>query len=93
MYVQFSFYYRLQSLGYQQQLNRVQLYKSTNSTMQDSTYTTQHQLKRGINPQQIPICQQVRNLSIVQHAYVRTLPVVQLMYVRDLSILQPVCAF
>jgi hypothetical protein len=40
MYVQFYFYYGLQSLGHQQQLNRVQLYKSTNSIMQDSTYAT-----------------------------------------------------
>jgi hypothetical protein len=61
--------------------------------MQDSTYTTQHQLRRGINPQQIPICQQVRDLSVVQHAYVRALPVVQLAYVRGLSVLQPVYSF
>jgi hypothetical protein len=39
MYVQFSFYYGLQSLGYQQQLNRVQLYKSTSSIMKHSAYT------------------------------------------------------
>jgi hypothetical protein len=57
MYVQFYFYYGLQSLGYQQQLNKVQLYKSTDSVMQDSTYTTQHQLRGGFNPQHIPICQ------------------------------------
>ena len=37
MYVQFLFYYGLQSLGvYQQQMNIVQLYKSTGSIMQDS---------------------------------------------------------
>jgi hypothetical protein len=35
----FSFYYGQQSGVYQQQLNRVQFYKSTNSIMQDSTYT------------------------------------------------------
>jgi hypothetical protein len=92
MYVQFFFYYGLQSLGHKQQLNRVQLYKSTNSTMQDSTYTTQHQLRRGINPQHIPICQQVRDMSIVQHAYVRALPVVYIAYVHGLSVLQPAYA-
>jgi hypothetical protein len=46
MYVKFYFYYELQSLGYHQQLNRVQLCKSTSSIMKDSTYTTQHKLRR-----------------------------------------------
>jgi hypothetical protein len=35
----FSFYYGQQSRVYQQQLNRVQLYKSTNSIIKDSAYT------------------------------------------------------
>jgi hypothetical protein len=45
MDVQFSFYYELQSLGYHQQLNRVQLYKSTSSIMQDSSLHPQNQLR------------------------------------------------
>jgi hypothetical protein len=51
-------------------LIELQIHKSTNSTMQDSSYTTQHQMRRGINPQKIPICQQVHNLSIVKQTYV-----------------------
>jgi hypothetical protein len=46
--------------------------------MQDSAYTTQHQLRRGFNPQQIPICQQVHDLSVVQHVYVHALQIVHL---------------
>ena len=60
--------------------------------MQDLAYTTQHQLRRGFNPQQMSICQQVRDLSLVQHVYVHALLVVQLTYVRGQSVLQLVYA-
>ena len=88
MYVQFSFYYRLQSLGFISN-NWIEY----NSTRAQALYAilclhSQHQLRWGNNPQQISICQQVRELSVVQHAYVRALPVVQLAYVRGQSVLQ-----
>jgi hypothetical protein len=53
--------------------------------MQDLAYTTQHQLRRGFSTQQIPICQQVHDLSVVQHAYVRSIPIVHPTYVRGLG--------
>jgi hypothetical protein len=49
----FLLYYGLQSLGvFQQQLNRETTPQEHQLSMQDSTYKTQHQLRRGINPQQ-----------------------------------------
>jgi len=69
----------------------LQLNKSTNSTMKVLAYTNQHQLIWGINPQHIPICQQVRDLSVVQYTYVCALPVVNLAYVCNLSLLYHAC--
>jgi hypothetical protein len=49
----FLLYYRLQSLGvFQQQLNRETTPQEHQLSMQDSTCKSQHQLRRGINPQQ-----------------------------------------
>ena len=90
----FLLYYVLQSLGVcQQQLNRETTPQEHQLSIQDSAYKYQHQLRTGINPQQIPICQHVRDMLIVHHVYLRDLPILQHAYVHALAHYKPVYTF
>ena len=81
MYVHFFFLLWTTILEvYQQQLNRVQLYKSISSICKTRlTFSAPSELRQksstNVN------LSQVHDLSVVQHVYARTLPVVQPKYV------------
>jgi hypothetical protein len=69
----FSFYYGQQSGVYQQQLNRVQLYKSTSSIMQDSLTPSAPTEMRQQSSTDINLSIGTRDLSVVQPVCARAL--------------------